>query len=104
MQHTECTGHGIKTCIGVVKMFRIRYFELRSDKAPPGLRIEELPCFYAPAAPGSLFDMMRKSMVRATYVYGRQSEEVVRAQFRVQPSSSLARRQSVKWPPLTPLR
>src|SRR5258708_8902250 len=33
------------------------------------VRIDELPCFYAPAAPSGLFDMMRKSMVRATYVY-----------------------------------
>jgi hypothetical protein len=39
------------------------------------VRIDELPCFYAPAAPSGLFDMMRKSMVRATYVYKRQSEE-----------------------------
>ncbi|MEA2896646.1 MAG: hypothetical protein QOJ84_2261 [Bradyrhizobium sp.] len=38
--------------------------------------IEELPCFYAPATPNDMFEMMRKSMVRATYVYERQSEEV----------------------------
>ena len=30
------------------------------------VRIDEFPCFYAPAAPSGLFDMMRKSMVRAT--------------------------------------
>jgi len=42
------------------------------------VRIDELPCFYAPGAPSDLFDMMRKSMVRATYVYERQSEEVQR--------------------------
>jgi ubiquinone/menaquinone biosynthesis C-methylase UbiE len=42
------------------------------------VRIDELPCFYAPAAPSSLFDMMRKSMVRATYVYERQGAEVQR--------------------------
>jgi ubiquinone/menaquinone biosynthesis C-methylase UbiE len=40
------------------------------------VRIDEIPCFYAPAAPSGLFDMMRKSMVRATYVYERQSEDV----------------------------
>jgi hypothetical protein len=40
------------------------------------VRIDELPCFYAPAAPSGLFDMMRKSMVRATYVYERQSAAV----------------------------
>jgi ubiquinone/menaquinone biosynthesis C-methylase UbiE len=42
------------------------------------VRIDELPCFYAPAAPSGLFDMMRKSMVRATYLYERQNEEVQR--------------------------
>jgi ubiquinone/menaquinone biosynthesis C-methylase UbiE len=42
------------------------------------VRVEELPCFFAPSSPRSLFDMMRKSMVRATYVYERQSQEVQR--------------------------
>ena len=42
------------------------------------VRIDELACFYAPAAPSGLFDMMRKSMVRATYVYERQSAVVQR--------------------------
>ena len=41
-----------------------------------GVRIEEIPCFYAPTSPGDLFEMMRKSMVRATYVYERQTPAV----------------------------
>jgi ubiquinone/menaquinone biosynthesis C-methylase UbiE len=40
------------------------------------VRIEEVPCFYAPTSPGDLFDMMRKSMVRATYIYERQTPAV----------------------------
>jgi ubiquinone/menaquinone biosynthesis C-methylase UbiE len=40
------------------------------------VRIDEIPCFYAPASPGAVFDMMRKSMVRATYVYERQTTDV----------------------------
>jgi hypothetical protein len=42
------------------------------------VRVEELPCFFAPSSPRSLFDMMRKSMVRPTYLYERQSQEVQR--------------------------
>jgi len=42
------------------------------------VRIEELPCVYAPTSPSDLFDMMRKSMVRATYVYERQAADVQR--------------------------
>jgi len=42
------------------------------------VHIEELPCFFAPSSPAGLFEMMRKSMVRATYVYERQSEDVQR--------------------------
>jgi len=42
------------------------------------VRIEEVPCFFAPSSPGLVFDMMRKSMVRATFVYERQSQEVQR--------------------------
>jgi ubiquinone/menaquinone biosynthesis C-methylase UbiE len=40
------------------------------------VRIEEVPCFYAPASPSGVFEMMRKSMVRATYVYERQPPDV----------------------------
>ena len=40
------------------------------------VRIDELPCFFAPASPTAVFDMMRKSMVRATYVYERQTADV----------------------------
>src|SRR5262245_9473968 len=40
------------------------------------VRIEEVPCFYAPTSPSDLFDMMRKSMVRATYLYERQTSAV----------------------------
>jgi len=40
------------------------------------VRIDELPCFFAPASPSEVFDMMRKSMVRATYVYERQTADV----------------------------
>src|SRR5262249_39101370 len=40
------------------------------------VRIEEIACFFAPGSPGAVFDMMRKSMVRATYVYERQSKDV----------------------------
>jgi len=40
------------------------------------VRIEEVPCFYAPTSPTDVFDMMRKSMVRATYVYERQTPAV----------------------------
>jgi ubiquinone/menaquinone biosynthesis C-methylase UbiE len=40
------------------------------------VRIDELPCFFAPSLPGDVFDMMRKSMVRATYVYERQTADV----------------------------
>lgn len=42
------------------------------------VRIDELPCFFAPASPSGVFDMMRKSMVRATYLYERQTAEVQR--------------------------
>jgi ubiquinone/menaquinone biosynthesis C-methylase UbiE len=42
------------------------------------VRIDELPCFFAPASPTSVLDMMRKSMVRATYVYERQTAQVQR--------------------------
>jgi ubiquinone/menaquinone biosynthesis C-methylase UbiE len=42
------------------------------------VRIDELPCFFAPTSPSGLFQMMRKSMVRATYVYERQTPEVQR--------------------------
>jgi ubiquinone/menaquinone biosynthesis C-methylase UbiE len=40
------------------------------------VRVDEFPCFYAPAAASGVFDMMRKSMVRATYIYERQSAAV----------------------------
>jgi ubiquinone/menaquinone biosynthesis C-methylase UbiE len=40
------------------------------------VRLDELPCFFAPSLPGDVFDMMRKSMVRATYVYERQAADV----------------------------
>jgi ubiquinone/menaquinone biosynthesis C-methylase UbiE len=40
--------------------------------------IEEVCCFFAPTSPSAVFDMMRKSMVRATYVYDRQSADVKR--------------------------
>ena len=40
--------------------------------------IQELPCFFAPASASAVFDMMRKSMVRATYVYERQTADVQR--------------------------
>jgi len=38
----------------------------------------ELPCFFSPTSPSDVFDMMRKSMVRATYVYDRQATDVQR--------------------------
>ena len=40
------------------------------------VRVEEIPCFFAPASPSEVFDMMRKSMVRATYLYERQTGDV----------------------------
>ncbi len=40
------------------------------------VRVDEIPCFFAPASPSDVFDMMRKSMVRATYVYERQTADV----------------------------
>jgi ubiquinone/menaquinone biosynthesis C-methylase UbiE len=40
------------------------------------VRIEEIPCFYAPTSASGVLEMMRKSMVRATYVYERQTPEV----------------------------
>ena len=39
-------------------------------------RIEEVACVYAPTSPTDVFDMMRKSMVRATYLYERQTPAV----------------------------
>jgi len=42
------------------------------------VQIDELPCFFAPASPSDVFDMMRKSMVRATYVYEHQTADVQR--------------------------
>jgi ubiquinone/menaquinone biosynthesis C-methylase UbiE len=45
------------------------------------VRVEELPCFFVPASSSELFDMMRKSMVRATYVYERQTAD---AQHRIE--------------------
>jgi len=42
------------------------------------VQIEEAPCVYAPESPTSVFDMMRKSMVRATYLYERQTPEIQR--------------------------
>jgi ubiquinone/menaquinone biosynthesis C-methylase UbiE len=42
------------------------------------VQIDELPCFFAPASPSDVFDMMRKSMVRATYVYERQTADLQR--------------------------
>jgi ubiquinone/menaquinone biosynthesis C-methylase UbiE len=42
------------------------------------VRIDELPCFFAPASPSGVFDMMRKSMVRTNYVYERQTASVQR--------------------------
>ena len=42
------------------------------------VRVEELACFFAPDSPSAVFDMMRKSMVRATYVFERQTAEVQR--------------------------
>jgi ubiquinone/menaquinone biosynthesis C-methylase UbiE len=40
------------------------------------VHIEELPSFFAPASPRSLFDLMRNGTVRATYVFERQTQEV----------------------------
>jgi len=40
------------------------------------VRINELPCSFAPSSPTGLFDMMHKSMVRAAYVFDRQSKDV----------------------------
>jgi ubiquinone/menaquinone biosynthesis C-methylase UbiE len=40
------------------------------------VKTEELPCSYAPSSSAEVFELMRKSMVRATYVYDRQSPEV----------------------------
>ena len=40
------------------------------------VRIDELPCFFAPTSASAVFDMMRKSMVRATYIYERQTADV----------------------------
>lgn len=40
------------------------------------IRTEEVPSFFAAASPDAVFDMMRKSTVRSTYVYDRQSPEV----------------------------
>jgi len=42
------------------------------------VRIDEISCFFAPASPSAVFDMMRKSMVRATYVFERQTADVQR--------------------------
>jgi ubiquinone/menaquinone biosynthesis C-methylase UbiE len=42
------------------------------------VRVDELPCSLTPASPSGVFDMMRKSMVRATYVYERQTPDVQR--------------------------
>jgi ubiquinone/menaquinone biosynthesis C-methylase UbiE len=42
------------------------------------VRIDELPCFFAPASPSDVFDMMRRSMVRPSYVYERQAPQVQR--------------------------
>jgi len=54
------------------------------------VHIDEVPCFYAPSSPDGMFDLMRKSMVRATYVYERQTPDTQRpgkAKSRVPPSS-----------------
>ena len=40
------------------------------------VRIDELTCFFAPTSASAVFDMMRKSMVRATYIYERQTADV----------------------------
>jgi len=40
------------------------------------VRIEEVACVYAPTSPTDVFNMMRKSMVRATYLYERQTPVV----------------------------
>ena len=40
------------------------------------VQIDELPCFFAPTSASAVFDMMRKSMVRATYIYERQTADV----------------------------
>jgi len=40
------------------------------------VHIEELPSFFAPASPRSLFDLMRNGTVRVTYVFERQTQEV----------------------------
>jgi ubiquinone/menaquinone biosynthesis C-methylase UbiE len=40
------------------------------------VHIEELPSFFAPASPRSLFEMMRNSTVRVTYLFERQTQEV----------------------------
>jgi ubiquinone/menaquinone biosynthesis C-methylase UbiE len=42
------------------------------------VRIDEIPCCFAPASPGDVFDMMRNSMVRPAYVYERQTADVQR--------------------------
>ncbi len=45
------------------------------------VRVEEIPCFFAPASSSEVFDMLRKSMVRATYLYERQTADV---QYRIE--------------------
>ena len=40
------------------------------------IRTEEVPSFFAAASPDAVFDMMRKSTVRSTYVYDRQTPEM----------------------------
>jgi ubiquinone/menaquinone biosynthesis C-methylase UbiE len=42
------------------------------------VHIDELSCCFAPASPADVFDMMRNSMVRPSYVYERQTVEVQR--------------------------
>ncbi len=50
------------------------------------VRVDELPCSFAPSSPSGLFEMMHKSMVRAAHVYDRQSNDVQR---RIQQAMSI---------------
>jgi len=42
------------------------------------VKIEEVPSYFAAPSPETVFDFMRKSMVRSTYVYDRSSSDVQR--------------------------
>lgn len=42
------------------------------------VKIEEVPSYFAAPSPETVFDFMRKSMVRSTYMYDRSSSDVQR--------------------------